>query len=300
MAAVEIIVRWPPYSTQLIPSGATTIALALVDQASKSIGAANLTRKTGEATATASFEQVPAATVYLLADAKDTTGAIVASGTTTATLIPNKRNSVRLSLIPANSPVITDFSPKAGCPGTQLNLAGKNFPTGQIAYSVSLGGLAVAKVQTQAFDSTLFTFFVPTGATTSPIVLIVDGVKTTSSANFLTVGKLLLSPGSAQILTKTATLSYAVTAQDTSASSLAAPGAVLNFTLSNVTGVNNTGGAVGVPGTTNVLGSFSSGLGFSDSGGVARSIFTAQSTGSGWITVTCGSSLVATASIQVN
>lgn len=293
MGSVTIRVRWPGYQTQLLPLSTQTLDVTVRDASSALVGSATLTRNSGESTATATIERIPSGQVTVRAEAKNSGGTVVASGQQVLTLEANKKTPLSLTLNPTNPPSITSFSPVAGGPGTSVTLSGDNFPTGDVTYSLSVGGVSVSATQMQAFGSSSFQFYVPEGATTSAITFTVDGVTTTSTGSFTTVASLSLSPATGPALATGSTRVYTATAFDASNATVSA--AAVTWSLSNLTGLNqSTDPAAGIAS----LGSFSPSTGTTDGSGQASSTFAASATGSGWVNVYSGSSR-ATASVTV-
>ena len=205
---------------------------------SAKLGELDVIRGPGATQASGSFENLSAGQVTLSASAQDSGGVELAKGETTLTLVPNKRNAARLTMNPTKGPVIDDFNPKAAAPGTQVNVSGKNFPYDEEKMQISVGGVKVLFSSTQAYNTTSLAFFVPAGATTSAISIVVDGVTASSAQTFTTVGSIGLAPSSAQSLTVAGTVSYTVTALDTAVPANPVSGVGVKWYLSDQNGVN--------------------------------------------------------------
>jgi len=305
-ATLTLHITWPARTSQLLPASATTLVLTLRDAANAVIKTQNVIRPES----TAAFDNLPSGTITISAVALDSTLNTVATGTTTATLVANVRNKASLVMTPSKLPVITDFSPKAGGPGTWVTVTGSGFPltSDNVTATASFGGAGVAFVGIQRSTSPNEIFLkVPDLATTSIIVITEDGLTARSQATFATVGTLEIAPLSPTPIASGGTIPFVITARAASAST-AVPGALLSLSLTHVV-AGSTGGdpggsgdrpyrisAVGALGT---LGTLSATSGTTDASGQVSSVFTASATGSAWLQVTCGPVLLATTSIAV-
>ncbi len=287
-AGLLIRVKWPQRWTQVIP-GVTQTLVVTVSGAQGLIRTATLTR----AQTTARLDRLPAETVSIRVEALDGTGAVLASGEQALSLSPNTLAALTLKLAvsPAFQPAITGVSPQAAAPGSTVYLSGRNLPTGAASFSLAIGGATVPADQLHPISAGLLSFEVPVQATTSAIVLTVDGAATASPQVFVSARSLLVAPAAPSPVAPGATLSFAAKVADAAGSPV---GEIpVRWSLTNVTGVNVT---IANPG--GFLGTLSPLEGQSDATGDIACTFTATATGSGWVTATSGS-LVATAAISV-
>lgn len=82
------------------------------------------------------------------------------------------------------APVISDFTPDTGLPGATVTITGENFSTTAAQNAVTFNGTPAAVVSATA---TTLVVLVPDGASSGPISITVNGVKTTSSKSFTTL-----------------------------------------------------------------------------------------------------------------
>jgi len=81
----------------------------------------------------------------------------------------------------SSAPVITGIVPTAGSPGTVMNILGKNFGSSPSANTVYINN---TQATVSAASSTSLSVTVPSGATTGPVRVIVNGATATSPTSF--------------------------------------------------------------------------------------------------------------------
>jgi uncharacterized repeat protein (TIGR01451 family) len=182
-------------------------------------------------------------------------------------------------------PVITDFHPAAGAPGSQVTLDGFNFISGM---SVKFGGKSVATVIVTQPNQVQVT--IPTGATNAPISVSLASSTFTTSSNFNITGAGPIISGftpatGAQGMTVTISGSFA---------NLGAPGVKFNGTAASYTPLTSYNQVQAVVPAAATSGPIS----LLNSGGTSTSsaLFYLQP----WITNFTPSSAIANATVTIN
>jgi len=80
-----------------------------------------------------------------------------------------------------SAPVITGVVPTAGAPGTVINILGQNFGSTPAANTVYVNN---SQATVSAANSTSISVTVPSGATSGPVRVIVNGATAVSPSNF--------------------------------------------------------------------------------------------------------------------
>ena len=95
------------------------------------------------------------------------------------------------------APGITSFSPTSGTVGTTVTIVGENFSTTAAENSVTFNGTSAAVTSAAATE---LVATVPSGVTTGPISVTVNGQTATSSSNFTVTPSITsLSPASGSV-----------------------------------------------------------------------------------------------------
>ncbi len=205
-ATINLIVHWPSgpgrdfrgYHAQLIPDS-TSLIIATVYNGTTAVGSSAKIRTTGQSSVTIPVT-VPVGNGYNLAvnaypvtnQPSATAGAIaqqtaVGINTLGLTLATQHTTTVNVTLASLYVPVISAMSVQAGNVGHSLTLTGTDLaPDWEIALPiVKFNGTAATSV-TRVNSGSLIVA-VPTGATTGNVVVVADGVTSTSTANYWVV-----------------------------------------------------------------------------------------------------------------
>ncbi len=232
-----IAVRWPArppgFGVQVIPLSVNSMRLRVLAAAGgETVASAFLTRPvSGNPESTVSIE-VPGGTGYqvevkafrLMSPPADATP--VAQGLATDVAIsPSTQTEVALTLVPANPPSFTGFTPSNGGPGLPVTLAGTNLDQG--VPGVRFGSEAEAVVS--ASSGTSLVAIVPASALTGQISVVVDGVTATSSSSFVVLQSLELSPAATSDVPVGTNLGLALNATDTGGNLVSSPSVTLSF-----------------------------------------------------------------------
>lgn len=102
---ITFSVTWPENSasTRVIPSTTQRIHVDAIQYGAK-IGEVSITRQPGQTTASGTLENIPAGSTTLIAQAYDASNNVVASGSTTATVVVGQTVSARLTLQATGGP----------------------------------------------------------------------------------------------------------------------------------------------------------------------------------------------------
>lgn len=275
-------VLWPKRATQMIPLSTQTIRFRVTkgNNILSEIPLSRPVRNGSPLVAQASLRLDADSGLTIQADAFSTSLVAssdlpIASATLTGvSVVANQRTPVQLSLAPVFTPTLTDFTPKNGGPGVPVTLRGSFGSSGY--YGLGIGGVEGYG----SLSGSDVIAFIPSGATTGPLVVLADGVPSSMGATFNVLTRLDLSPLSPVTSTGSPITFTVPTGLDTSSQSIANP------TL--------TAWEVVDPANLNPPGPQPSTVGTISSSGV----FTPQATGTAWVRVRSGY-LFATASVTV-
>lgn len=217
----RLTIRWPERSAQFIPTTANRIAFAVYRTGIASpLATASVTRPAS----TVTFDRLPVESLRFTAEALDPDGFVGATGSAQVTIRANAVTSGAISMASTVNPVISDFSPRNGCPGQQVTITGSGFAASRNAsYSVSFGGVTLPGDRIFRFSDTQMGFFIPSDATNGSFAISIDGVSRATDSIFRTIKTLSISPTSVTLSTESPTQSFQVTAWDSAGISIVNP-----------------------------------------------------------------------------
>ncbi|MBM3266411.1 MAG: hypothetical protein FJZ01_02080 [Candidatus Sericytochromatia bacterium] len=196
---ITISVRWPARTAQAIPQSAQSIVVeAYAEGATKPLGnPLQFVRTTGDqsSTVTMTFGRLPVGTYQFVATARDTGGAIVASGTAKAILLPNQRTSVPLSLFGTGQPAISLVGVAAAVPGQKVPVFGRAF--GEVAnasLSATIGDVQVPGTGIERVTDNLVVLTVPAGAKSGKVKISVAGKEAASILPLSIIARIEATP----------------------------------------------------------------------------------------------------------
>lgn len=221
---MEVAVRWPLRTTQVIPLSAETIWLR-VEKDGEVLQDVLIPRPeegTESLVATSSFFMDAVTGLQVFAAAfqagQATADVPIASDMVAGVdLYPNQRTVVTLDLKPAVKPLVSSFSPSNGGPGAPVVVRGAFGASGY--YQLAIG--QTRRSGSLDSDGNLVAS-VPAGALTGPLSVLADGVPSAEAGTFRVLSALALAPFSAK-LKPGQQLTFAAAALDTKGVAVSSP-----------------------------------------------------------------------------
>lgn len=189
--SLTLSVRWPQqtgYQTALLPTSTNALGIT-IRQGAALLTQEVITRLPGQTTATASLQLKAANNLsvevkaYREADPDLATAVPIAQKSGTFNVTRSRNTSANLTLDPLNVPTVDAMSTNIGMTGDMLTLTGTHFGTGSVPVPlVSFNGI-LASYRNRVSDTEM-TVQVPPWAKTGKLVVVADGVTSSSEAVF--------------------------------------------------------------------------------------------------------------------
>lgn len=226
---VQFTVHWPVRRTQTIPSNTSTITVSAYLSGQNSAYSAVTVNYPGTgSTSTASLTPLPPGPIVLQAVGEDSSGAIVAEGSTTVTIPVNGLVSAALTMQPSSgTPTIQTISPTNGLPGTTVVLYGSAFGAASNAtYSVEFGNTILGG-PTRLNDS-IIDFAMPAGLPPGSVSVIVAGATASISTILSPIASVSLGTSSVTTFEPGGEVRFTLQALDVNGNAIASPDVSLN------------------------------------------------------------------------
>jgi len=243
--AVVWPVRGPDYRAQVIPESANSIRIRVMDKTDTLLpgGEALLRRPTGGSLVSTASLDVAAgkdlkveAKAFKLQSPSDSTVPIALGVKTGVTVTTSSLTSVTVRLDPANPPAISDFSPPNAGPGAIVRILGANFLLG----SVSVRFTSEATATISVAGDTALSVEVPTGSVTGFVSLTTDGISLTSTAAFVVLKTLTLSPAATSGVATGSAVTFTLAGKDTSDATVTGASAAITLEPAPLAGEDGT------------------------------------------------------------
>ena len=187
--------RWPPRATQGLLRRASALKIVLSDTQGLVVVGRSIDR-VDDSEVTLPFPDLRPGPYRLSVEAYAAGGGLVASGGAELLVRANEMAAAVLQLRrPVAAPVVSGVSPDHGLPGTTVLVSGSGFgEASRGPVSIHMGSVAIQPSFLVFRSDSQVIFRVPPEATTSPILLTVQGTELLAHPAFTTLASLSVQP----------------------------------------------------------------------------------------------------------